>query len=113
MDSLIAIGSGAAVISGIHSIYFMAYASEAGNFQLVQYYAHNLYFESAAMILALITLGKFFEARAKRKTSDAIAKLMDLAPKTAILLKDGKEITVPLQEIHVGDLLVVKAGANA
>lgn len=112
MDSLIAIGSGAAVISGIHSIYFMAYASEAGNFQLVQYYAHNLYFESAAMILALITLGKFFEARAKRKTSDAIAKLMDLAPKTAILLKDGKEITVPLQEIHVGDLLVVKAGAN-
>lgn len=112
MDSLIAIGSGAAVLSGIHSIYCMAYAFEAGNSQLVQYYAHNLYFESAAMILALITLGKYFEARAKRKTSDAIAKLMDLAPKTAILLKDGKEITVPLQEIHVGDLLVVKAGAN-
>lgn len=112
MDSLIAVGSGAAVVSGIHSIYRMAYAFEAGNSQLVQYYAHNLYFESAAMILALITLGKYFEARAKRKTSDAIAKLMDLAPKTAIILRDGKEITVPLQEVHVGDLLVVKAGAN-
>lgn len=112
MDSLIAVGSGAAVGSGIHAIYRMAYAFEADNLQLVQYYAHNLYFESAAMILALVTLGKYFEARAKRKTSDAIEKLMDLAPKTATILKDGKEISVPLQEVHVGDMLVVKAGAN-
>lgn len=112
MDSLIAVGSGAAIISGIHAIYRMAFAMEAGNLQVVQHYAHNLYFESAAMILTLITLGKFFEARAKGKTSEAIAKLMDLAPKTAVILKDGKEVSVPLQEVHVGDKLVVKTGAN-
>ena len=68
----------------------MAYASEAGNFQLVQYYAHNLYFESAAMILALSLWVNFLRPGPSEKTSDAIAKLMDLAPKTAILLKDGK-----------------------
>ena len=112
MDSLIATGAGAAIASGINAIYRMAWYSPLGDVEKVHYYAENLYFESAAMILALVTVGKFLEARAKGKTSEAIAQLMDLAPKTAILLQDGQERTVAREAVKAGDLLVVKAGAQ-
>lgn len=110
MDSLIAIGSGAAAVFGIYAIYKMAFALGAGEIRIVRHFAENLYFESAAMILALITLGKFFEARAKGKTSDAIARLMNLAPKTATVLRNNTEHVIALDQIVVGDILVVKAG---
>lgn len=112
MDSLIAIGSGAAAVFGVYAIYKMAFALGAGDMATVHKFAMNLYFESAAMILTLITLGKFFEARAKGKTSEAIAKLMDLAPKTATVLRDGREEEIPLEGVLVGDTLVVKAGES-
>lgn len=112
MNSLIAVGAGAAMVSGIQAIYGMAYYIQQGDFARVHYFASNLYFESAAMILALITVGKFFEARAKNKTSEAIASLMNLAPKTAIALKDGKEVEIAQEEVREGDLLVVKTGAH-
>ncbi len=112
MDSLIAIGSGAAAVFGVYAIYGISFALGQGDLATVQKFAHNLYFESAAMILTLITLGKFFEARAKDRTSEAIAKLMDLAPRTATALRGGLEVTVPLEEVAVGDILVVKAGES-
>lgn len=112
MDSLIAIGSGAAALFGVYAIYKMAFALGKNDMATVHHFAMNLYFESAAMILTLITLGKFFEARAKGKTSEAIAKLMDLAPKTATVIRDGNEHTIPLEEVHVGDIIVVKAGES-
>jgi len=112
MDSLIAIGSGAAIVYGIYSIYKMAHGMGHGDFELVHEFMMNLYFESGAMILTLITLGKTLEARAKRKTSEAITKLMDLAPKFATVLRDGEEITVPIAEIKVGDTVIVKAGES-
>ncbi|MDR3175060.1 MAG: heavy metal translocating P-type ATPase [Desulfovibrio sp.] len=110
MDSLIAVGSGAAAASGVHAIYAIAFAVSRADFSAASAYAANLYFDSAAMILTLITLGKFFEARAKRKTSEAITKLMDLAPKTATVLRGGLETTIPLEQVQAGDILVVKAG---
>ena len=112
MDSLIAIGSGAAALFGVYAIYKMSFALGSGDLGTVHSFASNLYFESAAMILTLITLGKFFEARAKGKTSDAIAKLMDLAPKTATVLRNGGEAVIPLEEVMAGDILVVKAGKS-
>ncbi|MBO4312343.1 MAG: heavy metal translocating P-type ATPase, partial [Desulfovibrionaceae bacterium] len=112
MDSLIALGSGSSAVSGVYSMYKMAFALSGGNAAAVHGLAMNLYFESAAMILTLITLGKFFEARAKRRTSEAIARLMDLAPKTATVLRDGREEVVPLSEVAVGDTLVVRAGGH-
>lgn len=90
----------------------MALALGAGDMETVRHFAENLYFESAAMILTLITLGKFFEARAKGKTSAAIARLMDLAPKTATVIREGREVSVPLENVAVGDIVVVKAGEN-
>ncbi len=110
MDSLIAIGSGAAAVSGIYAIYKIGYALGHGDMMMAHDFAMNLYFESAAVILTLITLGRYFEARAKGKTSEAISRLMELAPKTATLLKDGMEETVPVDSVAVGDILVVKAG---
>lgn len=112
MDSLIAIGSGAAALFGMYALYRMTIALGLGDLDTVHHFGSNLYFESAAMILTLITLGKFFEARAKGKTSDAIAKLMDLAPKTATRIRDGVEQVITLEEVMVGDTLVVKAGEN-
>ena len=112
MDSLIAIGSGAAAVFGVYAIYKMAFAYGRADMDTVHHFAMNLYFESAAMILTLITLGKFFEARAKGKTSDAIAKLMDLAPKTATALWNGIEENIPLEDVLAGDILVVKAGES-
>lgn len=110
MDSLIAIGSGASLVYGIYAIYKMAYGMGHGDTALVNALLHDLYFESAAMILTLITLGKTLETRAKQKTSDAITKLMDLSPKYATVLRDGNESVIPTGEIKKGDIIIVKAG---
>lgn len=110
MDSLIAIGSSAAILYGVYAIYKIAYGLGHGDLIMAHHFAMDIYFESAAMILTLITLGKFFEARAKNKTSDAISKLMDLAPKTAVVIRDGKEVTISAEEVLKGDIVVVKAG---
>ncbi|MDR0826699.1 MAG: heavy metal translocating P-type ATPase [Desulfovibrio sp.] len=112
MDSLIAIGSGAATVFGVYSLYKMFFALGRADMATAHHFAANLYFESAAMILTLITLGKFFEARAKGRTTDAIAKLVDLVPATATVLRDGLEEVVAREDVRVGDILVVKAGEN-
>lgn len=110
MDSLIALGSTAATAYGIYALYKMGYALGAGDMHAAHLASMDLYFESAAMILTLITLGKYFEARAKGKTTDAIAKLVDLAPKEAVRLVDGHEERVAVDQLQSGDVLVVKAG---
>ena len=110
MDSLIALGSGAATVYGIYAIYKMAYGFGHGDMALVEQFSMDLYFESSATILTLISLGKFFEARAKGKTSLAISKLMDLAPKTAIVLENGIEVVKPVEAVGVDDICIVKAG---
>lgn len=112
MDSLIALGSSAAILYGIFAIYKIGYGLGHGDMELVHQYSMDLYFESAGMILTLITLGKFFEARAKGKTSEAISKLMDLAPKTALVERGGKEQMVPVEDVQVGDIVIVKAGES-
>ena len=110
MDSLIAVGSGAALIYGISALFVMANALGEGDWDTVTRYASNLYFESAAMILTLITLGKFLETRAKGKTGDAIRKLMDLSPKTATVLRDGMQQEILVEEVRVGDVVIVRSG---
>ncbi|MDO5520014.1 MAG: heavy metal translocating P-type ATPase [bacterium] len=112
MDSLIAIGSLASLVYGVFAIYRMSYGIGAGRMDIVETYHMDLYFESAAMILALITLGKYLETRSKGKTSEAITKLMDLAPKTAIVERDGKQVEVPANEVAKGDIVVVKPGQS-
>ena len=112
MDSLIAIGSGAAFTYGIIAIYCIGYGLGHGDKEFAHSYMMNLYFESAAMILALITLGKFLESRAKGKTSQAIEKLIDLSPKTAVVIRDGKEVTVGVDDVRIGEIVVVKAGQS-
>lgn len=111
MDSLVAIGSSAAFVYGIFVIYILAYATGHGLSDLVQLHQHSLYFESAAMILTLISLGKYLEAKSKGKTTSAIKKLMDLTPKRALVLVDGQEKEVPIEEVKVGDILLVKPGS--
>lgn len=110
MDSLIALGSGASTFYGLYALFQMAFYAGHGNLEQVHGYAMNLYFESAAMILTLITLGKYFEARAKGKTTDSISQLMDLSPKQALRLENGVETLVDVRQVRVGDVLVVKAG---
>lgn len=112
MDSLIAIGSGAAIVYGIYAIYKIGIGLGHGDMAVVHSFTMDLYFESAGMILTLITFGKTLEARAKGKTSDAITKLMNLAPKTATVERDGQEIQVPIEEVCQGDTLIVKAGES-
>ena len=112
MDSLIAVGSGAALVYGVAALFVMANAMGSGNWEKVAHYAGNLYFESAAMILTLITLGKFLETRAKGKTGDAIRMLMDLSPKTAHVLRDGTEVEIPVEEVQVGDVVTVRSGGS-
>ena len=112
MDTLIAVGSMAALIYGVAALFRMAWAMGHGQWDTVRLYSENLYFESAAMILTLITLGKFLESRAKGKTGDAIQKLMDLSPKTAIVRKDGVETEIPVEQVKVGDLIVVRSGGR-
>lgn len=110
MDSLIALGSTAAAVYGIFAIYQIGYGLGHANMELVHHYTMDLYFESSGMILTLITLGKFMEARAKGKTSEAIRKLMDLTPKTARVFRNGTELEIPSEEVVIGDILIVKAG---
>ena len=112
MDSLIAIGSSAALAYGVFAIVRMGHGLGIGDMDLVHRYHMDLYFESAAMILALITLGKFLEAKSKGKTSEAITKLMDLAPKTATVERDGTEFTIPVEEVQVGDIVCVRPGQS-
>ncbi len=111
MDSLIAVGSGVSLGYGIVVLFLIAHAMGAGQWEVVEHYAGNLYFESAAMILTLVTLGKFLETRAKGRTGDAIRQLMDLRPKTAVVLRQGEEITVPVEQVRPGDVLVVRSGS--
>ncbi len=110
MDSLIAVGSAAAVVYGLVAIYSIGYGLGHGDMALVERYHMDLYFESAGMILTLITMGKFLETRSKGKTGEAIARLMDLAPKTATVVRDGAEIELPVEDVRVGDRVVVRPG---
>ena len=110
MNSLIALGSSASTLYGICTMYKMGFAMGAGDLHAAHMASMDLYFESAAMILALITLGKYFESRAKGKTTDAIAKLMDLSPKTAVRVEGDEEVEVLVESVRVGDILVVRPG---
>ncbi len=110
MDSLIAVGSGAAFVYGIAVLFLMAGAYGRLDLEAVKAYSHSLYFESAAMILTLVTFGKFLETRAKGKTGDAIQKLMNLRPRTAVVRRGGEEITVPVEEVHKGDVVIIRSG---
>ena len=112
MDTLVALGAFSAMIYGIFAIYRIGYGLAVSDHELVMKYSHSLYFESAATILTLITLGKYLEAKSKKKTSKALEKLMDLTPKTAIIERDGKEYTVLVDEIKAGDIVIVKPGGS-
>ena len=112
MDSLIALGSSAAIVYGIYAIYKIGIGFGRMDMDTVHTYMMELYFESAGTILTLITMGKTMEARAKGKTSDAITKLMDLAPKTATVERNGVESVIPVEEVQLGDMLIVKAGES-
>lgn len=112
MDSLIAIGSTASLVYGIFAIYRMSYGLANGDMELVHRYYHDLYFESAAMILALITVGKYLETKSKGKTSEAITKLLDLAPKTATVERGGKELEIPAEQVQAGDIVIVRPGGS-
>ncbi|NLG92017.1 MAG: heavy metal translocating P-type ATPase [Clostridiales bacterium] len=112
MDSLSAVGSSAALLYGVFALYAIGYGLGHHKMELVMQYSMDLYFESAATILSLITLGKYLEARSKGKTSEAIAKLMDLAPKTATVLRGETEAEVPVEEVAVGDIVLVRPGQS-
>lgn len=112
MDTLVSLGSGASFVYSCYVLYSMSELTLAGEIEAAKHCLHDLYFESAAMILVLITVGKFLEARAKGKTTDAIKALMDLAPKTVTKIVDGKEKTVPIEEVRVRDVFVCRPGDN-
>ena len=112
MDSLIAVGSGASLIYGVAALFRMAYCLGHGDMETVAFYSENLYFESSAMILTLITLGKYLESKAKGKTGNAIRALMDLRPDTATVLRNGQEFTIAASDVHVGDVVVVRSGGR-
>lgn len=112
MDALIAIGSLAAVVYGVFAIFQIGYGLGHGDLARVNAYSMDLYFESAATILTLVTLGKFLETRSKGKTSDAIAKLIDLAPKTALVERNGVETEIPAEDVLMGDIVIVKPGQS-
>ena len=112
MDSLIAVGSSAAVVYGIIAIYKIGYGMGHGDMEMAHSYAMDLYFETSAMILTLINLGKFLEERSKGKTSEAISKLMDLAPKTAIVEINGELKERATKDLKVGDVILIKPGAS-
>jgi len=112
MDSLIAVGSLAALLYGVAALFRMAWGIGHGDWGIVKQYSENLYFESAAMILTLITLGKFLETRAKGKTGDAIRALMDLSPKTAQVRRNGEIVELPVEDVAVGDTVIVRSGGR-
>ena len=112
MDSLIAVGSGAALVYGVVVLFLMAAALGRGDLAAVEAYSGDLYFESAAMILTLVTLGKFLETRAKGKTGDAVKALMDLRPKTASVKRGGAVAEIPVEEVAIGDIVLVRSGGH-
>ncbi len=112
MDTLIAIGSAASLLYGVFAIYRMSYGLGIGDTALVAKYHDNLYFESAVMILTLITLGKFIEERSKKKTGAALSKLLDMSPRTAVVIRDGKEVELAVDEVAVGDTVIIRPGAS-
>ena len=110
MNSLIAVGSGAAVIYGVFALYRIGYGLGHGQLDVVRLYMKDVYFESSAMILTLISLGKFLEARAKKKTSEALQELIQLRPETAQVLRNGTEIEIPVENIVIGDAIIIRPG---
>ena len=112
MDSLIAVGSGAALVYGVAVLFLMAAALGRGDMAAVAGYSGNLYFESAAMILTLVTLGKFLETRAKGKTGDAVKALMDLRPQTASVKRGNSVVEIPVEQVALGDIVIVRSGGN-
>ena len=112
MDTLVALGSGASFVYSTYALFAMTDAQMHGDMDAVMSYMHDFYFESAAMILALITVGKMLEARSKGKTTDALKGLMKLAPKTAVVIRAGKEVQVSIEQVQKGDCFVVKPGEN-
>lgn len=112
MDTLVALGAGASFVYSVYALFAMTDAQLAGDHGAVMSYMHEFYFESAAMILTLITVGKMLEARSKGRTTDALKSLMKLAPKTATVIRDGAEVTVGIEEVQKGDLFVVRPGEN-
>ena len=112
MDTLVAMGSGASFVYSTYALFAMSEAQRIGDALLTESYLHEFYFESAAMIVTLITVGKMLEARSKGKTTNALKSLMDLAPKTATVLRDGEEITVAVEDVRKADIFVVRPGEN-
>ena len=112
MDTLVAMGSGASFLYSTYALFAMTHAQVQGNMESVMAYMHEFYFESAAMILTLITVGKMLEARSKGKTTDALKGLMKMAPKTAVLIRNGEEMTVSIEQVRKGDVFVVRPGEN-
>lgn len=112
MDTLVALGSTASFAYGVFAIFMMAYGMGFGKLEIVDQYRTSLYFESSAMILTLITLGKYFEARSKGQTQASLEALMDLAPKNANVIRNGKEMTIPVEELMVGETIVVRPGES-
>lgn len=112
MDTLVALGSGASFVWSVYALFAMTNAQAQGNHAAVAGFMHEFYFESAAMILTLITVGKMLEARSKGKTTDALKGLMKLAPKTATIIKDGKEVSVPVSQVSKGNIFVVRPGES-
>ena len=112
MDTLVAMGSMASFVWSVYALLAMTRAQTDGNAELVMEYMMEFYFESAAMILTLITVGKMLEARSKGKTTDALKSLISLASKTAVVERDGKEVTVSVDEVQKGDIFVVRPGEN-
>lgn len=110
MDSLIAIGSGAALLYGVVALFMIAYGLGHSDWAMVETYRKDLYFESAGTIVTLITVGKYLEAKSKGKTGEAIRKLMNLAPKTVTVLKDGEEVVVEVSKLNIGDIFIVRPG---
>ncbi len=112
MDTLVALGSAAAFVYSTYALFAMTDAQLNGDSDAVMGYMHEFYFESAAMILTLITVGKMLEAHSKGKTTDALRGLMNLSPKTAVLVRGGSEVKVPVEEVAVGDIFVVRPGES-
>jgi len=112
MDTLIAMGSSAAAIYSIYAIFMMGYDLGHGNMESAHHYMMQLYFESAGMILTLISLGKYLEARSKKKTSEAIEKLVQLMPSTAVVLKEDQEVVLPIEDVQIGDIVIVRSGQS-
>ena len=112
MDTLVALGSGASFVYSFYALFAMTYAQMNGNTHHVMHLMHEFYFESSAMILTLITVGKTLEAHSKGKTTNALKSLINLAPKSAVIIRDGKEISVPVENIRKGDIFIVRSGEN-